>query len=1131
MNRLWYTDGADRKRLEKRGDILCGLNLLEDDYRVLMARVLRMAGGVRYFNHRNQPEGYWRELFRYQPLAVLSEIGEVKAEELERRFLGLIGRQTEAAGEMTGRMEEWLKDWELRLVYYPGLQLTKDLSSRMKFGLAERGAEVKLVKGVFYGLLETLRKLQGRYEVYLEEIRNCGENDPSLALLDVFLQHYATVAGRFNARWREWPLFYFREILQGGCRGIVPDRVWLTFSRVPGAGPVVVPQGTAFVAGKNGDGSVVYYRSLEEVYVERIRLTQVRSFFPERSEERYPAARLGYVTGASRNVLEPETRERPQRLFGEKKEEPVMGLLMTSPLFLLREGKRLVEVSLFLTEKSSIYFGDLVAALSEEGGEKKGVVAGKLLKDAFVLSVSTENGWEQVPEYMAVYREEGCISLTFCLQRDFPAVEPLVADPEGAGDWPALRIVMNSGAWLFPYSWMSRVSCGRMKIKVKAEGVTDLKVYGNIGELDVSAPFYPLGVQPERGAQLLFGGYELAVKPLQRVRLVCKWLQLPAGPEGFYGHYREYGQGIDNASFRVRAEWLDGRKWKSGERGEQYLFTPADGSVLQVTGGIPGRSCLLWEPAGNIPVYTGEEAGYEYGSVLSGFFRLVLVEPEMGFGHAVYHRLFAEVMMENARRKRPLPLPALPVSPLVEAMEVDYEAEEEWVCVAGQQKESVRLYYLDPMGFSELREVMSDVPFRLAEEVGEEGSVMLGFSGAEGCDRIRFLVEVAAIQREVDARDGEADTGWVDWYVREGKEWRKLEPEVLVRDDTGGFISSGLVELLLPHRITRDWLDEEGVFWLCGRFSSDLMREVVVKGFYVNVAEVELDVSTVGEGWEWKGALKGGVIGQAAKNIPGVAAVEQISEGSGGRREEDEEEMKVRLVQRIRHRNRAVTPLDYEDLVLERFPEVAKVKCLPGLDSKGSGRKGVVTLVVVPRVKGTAELPCCPHDLLLGIERYLEPLAGVFVTVDAVNPLYEEMSVRCNVGIEPGRSAGETILRLRREIDRLIAPWRFNGGLPEFGYRFTLQELKNRIMEEEGVAVLHGLSVVQVCEQGKRLYRLREYGEAEVQVCEIGASVAWAVPVPSVLHRIRTDQEAEWHSGAGIGELGIEENFVIGGEE
>lgn len=1127
MNRLWYTDGADRKRLEKRKDISCRFSLLEDDYRVLMARVLRMAGGVRYFNHRNQPEGYWRELFRYQPLAVLSEIGEVKVEELERSFLELIGRQPEAATKMCVRMEGCLNDWELRMVYYPGLQLTKDLSSRIKFVVAEGGRDVGVLKGVFYGLLETLRKLQGCYNEYLAGIRNCGENDPSLALLDVFLQHYTEVVGRFNARWRNWPLFYFREILHGGCRGIVPDRVWLAFSRVAGAGEVIVPRGTAFVAGKNGNGSAVYYRSLEEVYVERFRLTQVRSFFLERSEECYPAARLGFVTGVVRNTLDPDAKELPQPLFAERKEKsPAMGLLIASPLFLLREGKRKVEVLLFLTEKGRGYFGDLVTELSEKEG-----VAGKLLKDAFVLSVTTMTGWEQVSEYVAVYREEGYISLTFCLQGNFPAVEPLVVKQRKGEDWPALRVMMNPGAWLFPYSWMSKVSCERVKIKVKVEGVTDLKVYGNIGELDVSAPFYPFGVQPDRGAQLLLGGYELAVKRLQWVRLVCKWLQLPGGPEGFYGHYREYGQGIDNTSFRVRMEWLDGRKWKSGERGEQCLFTPADGSVLQAMGGVSERSSLFWEPAGAIPVYTGEETEYGYGNVLNGFFRLVLEGPEMGFGHMVYHRLFAEIMMQNTRRKRPLPLPVLPVSPMVEAMEVDYEAEEEWGFGAGQQRGRMRLYYLDFMEFPDSQEVAGNVPFRLAKDAGQGGCVMLGFSGAEGCDRIRFLVEVAAIQREVDVRDRDMDMGWIDWYVREEEEWRRLEPEVLVRDDTGGFISSGLVALLLPHPIGRDWLDEEGVFWLCGRFSSDLVREVVVKGFYVNVAEVELDVTTVGEGWEWKGALKRGTICQAERNIPGVAAIEQVSEGGRGCREENEEEMKLRLIQRIRHRNRAVTPLDYEDLVLERFPEVAKVKCLPGLDSKGSRRKGVVTLVVIPRVTGRAELPCCSHDLLLEIERYLEPLAGVFVTVDAVNPLYEEMSVRCNVGIEPGWSAGETILRLRREIDRLIAPWKFNGGLPEFGYRFTLQELKNRIMEEEGVAVLHGLSVVQVSEQGKRLYRLKEYGEAEEGTDRIRASRAWAVPVPSALHLIRTDQEEKWCSGAGIGELGIEENFIIGEDE
>ncbi len=1126
MNTLWYTDGTDRRQFEGRKDIPCRVAMIEDDYRVLMGRVMDMAGSIRYYNLKNQPEGYWRELFRYQPLAILSEIERTDIHELENRFLKSGRRQPEMMLKLAKELMGRLDDWELRLVYYPRLQLAKDLSSRTKFRLPEEKDELKKS---FYALLGTVRKLQVNYERYREEIRTCGENDPAAALLDSFLRNYEEIANRFNARWQTWPDFYFREILHAGCRGIVPDWVWLSVVRVPGSGCVVIPEATAFVAGKNKGGGAVCYRSVEEVVVEDMKLAQLRSFFQEKDGERYPAARLGFVTAISQNTIDLEDIGDHQKLFGEASDSRLeMGLMICSSMLLLREGRRRLTVSFYLTEEGSGYFQKILNQVTEGAEENSGESVVKLLKDAFCLDITTGIGWEHIEEYVATFRDKQCISLLFCLDKEFPATASGDISLHGVQtQWPVLRIRMNPEAWLFPYSWMSAVKCNRVKLNVEVAGLSTLKLYNNIGELDTSTPFYPFGVQPARGAQVVFGSYEMAVKSLQKVNLYCKWLQLPSGPEGFYGHYREYGQQIDNYSFRVRTEWLDGKKWKSDQVGIQGLFgSPGDG-YSTAKGALPEESRVSWSPDGNIPVAGGNEDRYAYGMSSSGFFRMVLDEPEMGFGHALYHTLFAEVMIANAHRKRPLPAPALPVSPLIESVEVSYESEEELYFTAGQNRGNIRLFYMDSMGFSTLESIGSDAPFYLAKRLGEAGNLLFGFTKAVGIDRIRFFVDIAAVRQEIDLRDDERQNLSPVWYIRQKENWIRLTPDALVRDTTGGFISSGIVELLLPVPVAEDWLDENGIFWLGAQFGCDVIKQVAVKGFYTNVVEAVLDTDTVDSDWEWDGELPEGTITAAVRNIPGVADIRQIVSGKGGRKEEDEETLKIRMIHRIRHRNRVVTPRDFEDRIMEEFPHVAKVNCLPGVDSKNMNRQGIVTLAVVPRLQNGVGFPLCTHDLLLEIERFLQPLAGAFVQVDAINPLYEEMKVRCNIGIGPGWSAAETILRLRRRIDDLIVPWKNSDGIPVFGYRFGLQELKNRIMEDEGVSVLHGLSVLQVCREGRKLYRLGEVGDQSDGDQKIGASCAWGIPVPAPVHLIRTDKEDIWRPEAGIGEIGVEETFII----
>lgn len=1124
MNVLWETDGTDRRQWERRREVAGRLAVLEEDEGVLMGRAMDLAAGVRYFNLRNKPEGYWRELFRYQPLAVLSEIGRLDTGRLEADFLEGYRRKKEEGMRVAERIRGWLDDWELRMVYYPHLSLSKDLSSRVRFGVGKEGNAVWR-RRTFYGLLETIRGLQVGYGRYLEEIRACGENDSALALLDVFLRNYGEIARRFNRRWDDWPSFYFRSVLHAACRGIVPDRTWLTFEKVPGSGRVTVEAGTAFRAGLNRDGSPVFYRTVERIGVEEMRLERICSFFPERDGERYPAARLGFVTSVWRNGLSAETEGGARLLFGgETKERPLMGLLVESPMWVAGEGKRMLTVAFGLTGEGKEFFCRLLDRLAEGGNRERSRWGAKVLKDAFLLDMTTEEGWGRVESYAATFGEDGFIMLTFCLDRDFPPVVRARREVHGwETSWPVLRISMNPGAWLFPYSWMTGVECERVRLRAEVQGLTALKMYGNIGEMDVSVPFYPFGVQPERGAQLVFGSYEMALKPLLWVKLICKWLQLPGGSEGVYGHYREYGEGVDNRSFRVRTEWLDNRNWKPDSGQGKYLFAPADGSSLPAVGSLPEQSGVCWEPAGGMPVMREEEERYEYGRTDGGFFRMVLDSPGMGFGHAAYHRLFAEVTMENAHRKHPLPLPALPVSPLMESPEVCYEAAEEVCFVAGQCPGETRLFYMEPMGFPASEPVTADRPFRLAKGFGESGGVLFGFTHAEGCDRVRFYAEVVAVEDE----ERESEEMMPLWYVREGRAWVKLPVEAMVRDTTEGFTVSGLVELLLPCRVTEDWLDEEGILWLWVQLNADVMKKTKVGSFYMNVAEVVLDAETVAERTEWSGLLPAGTIVEAAERIPGVGAIRQVVDSKGGRRKEREEDMRLRMIHRIRHRNRAVTPVDYEDLVLERFPQVAKVKCLPGLDSKGLNRPGLVTVVVIPQTE-EVYFPLCTRELLAEIGHFLQSSAGSFARVEAVNPLYEEMTVRCTVGRMKGWSVAEMMLRLREKVDGLIAPWRGGQGLPVFGYGFTLQELKNLILEDKGVGMLYGLSVLQVCREGKRLFRLNEYGRETGDNGRIGASCAWGIPVPAAEHVIRTEQDGAWREEAGIGDVGIGKTWIVG---
>lgn len=1128
MNVLWHIDGMDRQQWEEEGKIAGKPAILEESYPALMSRVVAMSEGVRFFNTSDCPDGYWSELLRYQPLVVLAEIKGMNTQKLEKEYLKQELLSPEKIFSITSRLIMQMDEWEKRMIYYPDLKLAAVLKNRKRWKIVPEEEGKKKLKRIFYSLLETVRELQESYDVYLEEIRNCGKNDPSVALLDVFLRNYSEIIGRFNARWEEWPSFYYRRILHAHCRGILPDHTWLNFQKMPGAEPIVIPKGTGFIAGKNADGSLVYYQSEETITVSDIRLCKIRTFYPEKDQERYPAARLGFVTAVLGKELDVESGKKASRLFGGEDSyfEP-MGLLAESPVFLLREGKRCVTLTFQLTEKSTQYLLQLITEIAEGQEESRNETEYKLLKDAFHLSISTEEGWSVIPEYTAAFRDEGFIVVNFRLNEEFPATQKAHTEVHGrTSAYPVFRIFMNREAWLFPYSWAIHLECKKLCMKVDVSGISSVKLYGTIGEFDTSVPFYPFGVQPEKGARIIFGNYEMALKSLSKVELICHWQQLPVGPEGFYGHYREYGLGIDNTSFQVRTEWLCNKKWRSGKESVQFLFEPSGKEKLNAFGRIPENTHLLCLPEEVRPVTVREE-NYIYGSVSDGFCRVILEAPEMGFGHTLYRQLFAEISIANSRRKHPLPEPAPPVSPLLDGLELHYEAEEEVGFGAGQSVGRTRLFHIGPNSSSDDLPLAADQPFTLVESSGDVVNLLLGFKDACGNDRIRFYIETLPLLSEVEV-DNEKMNSPV-WYMNKFRKWEALGVDALVRDTTGGWVNNGLIEIALPSVVKEDWLDEEGIFWLLAVFPADIQKQVRVRNWYTNVVEVVTDCRTVREDWPWSNGLPKGCITSAASNLPGIAAITQIVPGKGGRQKEDEDRMKNRVRQRIAHRNRAVNSDDYEHFVLDRFPQVEKVKCLPGLDSKGKNRQGIVTLVVVRKPQWQAGVSpssfLCSNELLTDVENFIRPLTDSWVLVDAINIQYEEVTVRCCIVPEKGVSVGELIRRLKEKLDVVIAPWKKEKKAPEFGYGFTLQALAHTLLEDEGVAALRGISLLHVSCQEKRHYTLKEYRNEAEKGEKIKASCPWGIMLPATEHLV--DIGTEWEREAGIGKLGMEKTFVI----
>ena len=166
--------------------------------------------------------------------------------------------------------------------------------------------------------------------------------------------------------------------------------------------------------------------------------------------------------------------------------------------------------------------------------------------------------------------------------------------------------------------------------------------------------------------------------------------------------------------------------------------------------------------------------------------------------------------------------------------------------------------------------------------------------------------------------------------------------------------------------------------------------------------------------------------------VPGVLGIRQPYTSFGGTMAEQDGSFYVRVSERLRHKRRALTPWDYERLVLERFPQIYKVKCLRADAIARQHEAGRVELVVIPDIKNRLPFdpfePKAPADLIRDIETFLADKTPPFANVTVKNPHYVAVKVRCGVRFMPGEDETFCRRRLNDELNRFLSPWAYEEG-------------------------------------------------------------------------------------------------------
>jgi hypothetical protein len=212
--------------------------------------------------------------------------------------------------------------------------------------------------------------------------------------------------------------------------------------------------------------------------------------------------------------------------------------------------------------------------------------------------------------------------------------------------------------------------------------------------------------------------------------------------------------------------------------------------------------------------------------------------------------------------------------------------------------------------------------------------------------------------------------------------------------------------------------------------------------------------------------LEGIVIAQLQERVSEIKKVIQPYPSFGGRAQESNAAFYGRVSERLRHKQRAITMWDYEHLVLEAFPEVYKVRCIPHAKAdttllpnkllKSEYAAGHVTLIVVPNLRNQNAYdplkPALSQAKLGEIKAFLTQFASNFIEIAVHNPVYEPIYTTFEVKFRAGYDNVFYKKQLGTDIIRYLSPWIYDDGIElTFGGKIHRSAILNFVEKREYV--------------------------------------------------------------------------------
>lgn len=987
---------------------------------------------------------------------------------------------------------------------------------------------------------------------YLEK-NICSENThrPNNALYIAFALLFKNIQKNLNTLSKRHLDFYYKEVLQQQLNKGKETSTTVNFELLPNIKYSLIEKGTQLTAGKLfGSKTDVLFQTEKPIVAYQIELMELQTLFLNSSTYLKVGTDEPIVSSVSKHDLITEGKKvEPVDnwfAFGANKQSlqdtqiipsdvANIGFIIGSPVLFLSEGKREITLRVNMNSKSATdIFWNLLDQIKTNRKVGMDMVFSIVFDQSLRISYTSKKGWVNFESYTVDYCEaENYFTIQLVLENSDPEMEPAIQTEEEL-KWPSIKVELDEYAPVYLYSFWKGLQLDTIEIAVSVQRMRNLSLYNNIGILSPGKNFDIFGSFPTAGSYLMVGKSEFFKKKINTMSIHLEWDSLPDDFSGFEAYYEGYSEEIKNDSFNVQATALSNSYW-----------LPTDLKLAPTFNLFSTHPCLTPEGYKSVKLDNistiqltdfealGTSQDFDLPDPLryevttqSGFVKLSLVAPKFGFGYDLYQKEYVEVATHNAKNPNlQIPLPNKPFVPKLKGVSVDYTASDKLIFNKELSKNAIseenigEFMHITPFGTEGVIIDQNIIKRTLICSYDQQGYLFLGLTGIRGNTTISVFFDLLQSSTGV-----KIDRDNLVWEYFQTNRWVVFDEGNIISDKTGGFVKSGIIEILLP-RVEK--VEQEGYQkcnWIRISTSKNVAFYPKIKGIYLNAVKaicINREDTIIGK------VVPADSIKKTVGKSSDINKVNQPRSSSGGFLNGSEDHFYQNVSERIRHKSRSVTLWDHERLILENFNDVKVVKCT-NFNKDFKPVPGQVKLIVLSDDWSNEERHYFDVVRLDQMKKFLQTHSSSFAEIAVMNPKVEYLLVNCIVEFKPEDNGGYYLNLLNENISDFLSPIsNINNGLGGIGGRVMPNMLVSYLENRDYVKSVKKLTIEHLVREAFNQYSLGVFKDGE----EIKTTTPWSILSPVKKHNIVSviSKNKDYNLlDVGVGNMEIGLDFIIG---